>query len=115
MHAGKLSLQQCSCSGHEITPQNSVILSTVRVSKDTRETQDTSLAGTATVLCVLMVHTIECVSEVLMQQVCFKMLSDLQLRPKISCRGYSVSSMKPSDAKTMGQSGKLGSQITKFC
>ncbi len=39
----------------------------------------------------------------------------LQFLPRISCRGYSVSSMKPSDAKTMGQSGKLGSQMTKFC
>ncbi len=39
----------------------------------------------------------------------------LQFLPRISCLGYSVSSMKPSDAKTMGQSGKLGSQMTKFC
>lgn len=42
-------------------------------------------------------------------------LTNLQFLPRTSCLGYSVSSMKPSDANTIGQSGKLGSQITKFC
>lgn len=42
-------------------------------------------------------------------------LTNLQFLPRTSCLGYSVSSMKPSDANTIGQSGKLGSQMTKFC
>eukprot|EP00955_Chlamydomonas_euryale_P014187 152754-Chlamydomonas_euryale.AAC.4 len=38
-----------------------------------------------------------------------------QLRPNTSSRLYSVSSRNASDANTIGQSGRVGSQITKFC
>lgn len=38
-----------------------------------------------------------------------------QFRPRISYLSYPVISQNPSDANTMGQSGMLGSLMTKFC
>ena len=38
-----------------------------------------------------------------------------QLRPSMSSRAYPVSWRKESEAKTMGQSGREGSEMTKFC
>ena len=39
----------------------------------------------------------------------------LQFLPSTSWRANSVSSRNPSEANTMGQSGRLGSAMTKFC